>query len=200
MRLHSRWLAVAVPAALAALVFGGTAASPAPVAAAPHVTAASVTGARPQGVVHIIHRGLVKDCVQIQVGDTIWQILDEGVGVPVMLSTKPASCWNLVNEFSTVYGYTVYTGYEYQDIRGHCLFDDGGYITTAAGPCQLANSREEFYGIHYYTSGHYAPGWTVGDLNFGPGWCMATDYVVTGGQDVSMVPCSWTESFFWNFP
>jgi hypothetical protein len=177
---------------------GASAAGPAP--AASHVTDASATATHGQGVIHSIHRGLVKDCVEIELGNTGLEIWDDGAGQPVILEPAPASCWNLVNEFSVDFGGTYYTGYEYQDLRGDCLWDDAGTISTAAGPCKDLANYESFFGINYYHSGHNGPGWTFTDSYWGPSWYMAYDYVPNPFQDVLMTPSDYTDSHLWNFP
>jgi len=153
-----------------------------------------------QGVLHVVHRGLVKDCVEIELGDTGLQIWDNGVGRPVTLEPGPASCWNLVNLTYVFFGGKRYTGYQYQDLRGDCLWDYAGTITTAAGRCQAGKNYQTFFGINYYHSGHNGPGWTFTDAYWGPTWYMAYDYDAYAGEDVTMVPSDYTDSHLWNFP
>jgi hypothetical protein len=202
MQLHRRWMALAVPAALGALVFGVPAASaPSPAPAAAHVMHAPAAPAPAHGVIHVISNGLAKDCVEIELGNTGLQIRDNGVGSPVTLESAPASCWNLHGPYYVYYGSKRYTGYVYQDLRGDCLWDDDGTITTAAGPtCSGSKNYEVFFGINYYHSGHNGPGWTFTDAYWGPSWYMSTDYDAYPSDDVLMTPSSYTDSHFWNFP
>jgi hypothetical protein len=183
---------VAAALALVALsTTGAPAASPAPAAAAPRVMHASATAAHPLGVVRIIHRGLVKDCVEIQAGNTDLQIWDQGASQPVELSQAPASCWNLHNKFT----YDGYTGYEYQDLRGDCLWDDASVIFTAAGPCQLGNPGEEFFGIGYDSG----VGWTFTDVYSYPlGYYMSA--LNEDGSPVYMESDVTGLVWHWNFP
>jgi hypothetical protein len=210
MRLHSRWLAVAVPAALAALVFGGTAASPAPVAAAPHVTAASVTGARPQGVVHIIHRGLVKDCEYIESGTSDYYIEGHGVNEPVSLTTGPGSCFDLYNSFSypivsPLTGKDVTaTVYQYQDLSGHCLWqNDTSFELELGVACNASDTSEDFFGI----PGSHAEygGWLVSVV---ADWAQGLEYYMDlvsincpfADETVYMEPGNVGTCYTWNFP
>jgi hypothetical protein len=188
-----------VAAALVALgTTGAAAASPAPAAA--HLMHASATDAHahPQGVLYSIHRGLVKDCVEIQLGSTDLQIWDNGAYSDVSLSGAPASCWNLINEFGVQYGGTVYTGYEYQDLRGDCLWDDGGYIETSPFCTDLAN-YESFFGVAYYHSGNDGPGWRFADAYWGPSRVMA---VASSYGPLQMLPTGDLSGYVyqWNFP
>ena len=86
MRPLRIWLALAVPAALAALVLAAVpAASKARAAAAPQV----------KGVVEI-HPGLVKDCEYISnTGAGGSEIVGHGPGNPVSLTYTGASCFDL---------------------------------------------------------------------------------------------------------
>ena len=95
----------------------------------------------------------------------------EGAGVnnPVTLNRAPASCFTLHYKFTVVYGVTTYTGYEYQDLSGHCLWDNGGYVDVGAACGGLGHPNEEFFGVSY-TSGC---GWKVADVTEGPGEIMA---------------------------
>jgi hypothetical protein len=185
-----------VAAALVALsATGASASSAAPAASTSHAINASATNAHAhaQGVLYSIHRGLVKDCVEIQVGGL--QIWDEGAYNAVELSPAPASCWNLINEFGVDFGGTTYIGYEYQDLRGDCLWDDGGLIRTSAVCTDLAN-YESFFGIHYYSG----VGWTVTDAYWGPSHYLATDSPLVQGDYAYIAPSSSVDAHFWNFP
>jgi hypothetical protein len=187
MRSRRNWLALAVPAALAALVFAVPASASAPFAAtAPHVN----------GVVRIVHRGLVKDCEYIKNLDSGEEIEDYGAGEPTSTVKPPGSCFNLYNEFHYSTGGKTYTGYEYQDTSGHCLWDNNGqiYLTTA---CLAGHPREEFYGITYYSG----VGWLFGDVEEGPTWEMEQAYCPTySSGTVIMVKAGTGECIYWNFP
>jgi hypothetical protein len=149
MRLHRRWLVLAVPAALAAVVLAVPAASSPPSVAAPHVKAAAAADGHVTAVVHIVHRGLVQDCVYIKNGFSGLDIQGDGVNHPVFLTTGTGNCFNLLNKFTVgPFGTKSYTGYEYQNGDGHCLWDDGGTIELGAA-CQANHPNEEFYGVTY---------------------------------------------------
>jgi hypothetical protein len=201
-----------VAAALVALnTTGPSTVGSAPAAAAPHAMHVSATAAHAhaQGVLYSIHRGLVKDCVEIQIYDGIeytgynMQIRDEGAYNRTIMWQAPGSCWNLINEFGVDYNGTDYTGYEYQDLRGDCLWDDNGAIETSAVCTDLAN-YESFFGVHYYPG----EGWTVADTYWGPSRIMATptpivDYAVVNMDNSSTIDdgCApFCPSHFWNFP
>jgi hypothetical protein len=198
LKRRIRTLAVAgITIAAAALValstVGASAASAAPVVAAQAQDAAA---APMNGVVHIVKNGLVKDCVEIALSNSGFQIWDEGVNAHTRLMPAPASCWNLYNEFTVKYGKTTYTGYEYQDLRGHCLWQNDGYIETA-GACRRGNPSEEFFGLNYY----HGQGWTVSDVTSGPNYRMAGPEFESF---VAMYPKSEVAPLFltqyWNFP
>lgn len=149
-------IAAIVSASLGAT--GALTASPASAATA-HVTGASAAAA---------------GCVRIQLGNTTSQLWDDGPFNGVYLSPAPASCWH-----RSVRGYPVkwygvwYTAYEYQDIRGDCLWDSGGFLDTTTGPCTRGVRGEEFFGIRYYHNGYDAPGWALTDDYWGPDYYFA---------------------------
>jgi hypothetical protein len=138
------------------------------------------------GGVHIVNRGLVKDCVYFNTGP--YDIQGRGVNQPVTLSPAPGSCFNLYNKFTVPYGTTVYTGYEYQDLSGHCLWDNGGTIDVGAA-CKAGHPNEEFFGVKYGSTSY----WEVGDITRGFGVYMA------GGSSDHIVMRSGTV-FLWKFP
>jgi hypothetical protein len=203
MQLHRRWMALAVPTAVGALVFSvPTASAPSRATAAARLMHGTAADAHPQGVLYSIHRGVVKDCVEIQLGSSSLQIWDNGAYKVVELMLKPESCWNLINKASVRYGGTVYTTYEYQDLRGDCLWDDGGLILTS-NVCTPGANYESFFGVHYYRSGADGPGWMFTDACWGPSRAMATP----DGEGVEMVPTGdlggstgTFYSYLWNFP
>lgn len=192
-------IATAAAALVTLSATGALTASPAPAAA--HVKDASAAPTPAHGVIHVISNGLAKDCVEIEVGNTGLQIWDNGVGRAVTLQQAPASCWNLHGPYYVYYGRTRYTGYIYQDLRGDCLWDYAGTITTAAGPtCSGSKNYEVFFGINYYHSGHNGPGWRFTDAYWGPSWDMATSYDALPGDLVLMDPSNYNDSKLWNFP
>jgi hypothetical protein len=168
MRPRRRWLALAVPAALAALVLVVPAVSSPSSAAAPQVKAAPAAAGHVTAVVHIVQRGLVKDCEYIENAFSGLLIQANGVNKPVFLSNNSGSCFNLYNKFTTVVGATSVTGYEYQDLSGHCLWDNGGTIEVG-GACQAGHENEEFYGVPPYIDW-----WHVAVITDGPTVFMGT--------------------------
>jgi hypothetical protein len=192
-------ITIAAAALVALSTAGAPALSAARAAHASHTINASATDAHAQGVIYSIHRGLVKDCVRIELGTTGLELWDNGAYSPVTLEPAPASCWNLINEFGVDFGGTEYIGYEYQDLRGDCLWDDAGTIYTSPICTDLAN-YESFFGVHYYDSGANGPGWAFADAYWGPSRIMAQ---LSGGE-AYMVPTSQlayeSNSHLWNFP
>ena len=170
MRPHRRWLALAVPAALAALVLAVPAASSPPSAPPAQVKAAAAAAGHVTAVVHIVHRGLVRDCEYISNGFSGLEIQGNGVNSPVSI-TASGNCFNLYNQFTTPCGGTkVCTGYEYQNGDGHCLWDNGGTIELGAA-CKAGHPNEEFYGVPPYIDW-----WQVADITEGPNVFMGTQY------------------------
>jgi hypothetical protein len=178
-----RWLALAVPVAISTLAMGCAPAASSPSAATPHAKDAAATAPH-LGAVHIVHRGLARDCVYIQFGfQTDVYIKGGGVNKPVTLSNQP-NCFDLLNKFSVPFGTTSYTGYEYQNGDGHCLWDNGGTIDVGAA-CKLGHPNEEFFGLDY------APdvGWQVSvvaadnpDIQMGSTNCQLGNPVVIPGN------------------
>ena len=197
MRSPRNWLPVAVPAVLAAVMVSVPAASSPVAAGQGKITAAAATHVH--GGVRVLHLGLVRDCEYIEGGgfDAGQDIAGNGVNRPVTLTSETAagSCFNLYNAFDYSTGGHTYKGYEYQDLSGHCLWDNGGTIEVGAA-CQAAHPREEFYGIKF-TKGD---GWTFGDVAEGPGANMAAAYSCSPGYDVFMEPAGAQDCDYWNFP
>jgi hypothetical protein len=173
MRPPRRWLALAVPAAIAALVVAVPAASAAPAA----------TG----------HRALAQDCEYISNLDSGGlEIAGNGVNQPVRLVDPPGNCFTLHNKFT----WEGYTTYEYQNGDGHCLWQDAGVIELG-GACAANHPNEEFFGIPGSQSKY--GGWLISEVHDGTGSYMSTypgcgidtnvDMVLGGGN------CP-----FWNFP
>jgi len=190
MRPHRRWLALAVPAALAALVMGcAPAASTTPAVTASHVS----------GVVHIVHRGLVKDCEYItnalasENSDETVAISGNGVNQQVSLKTT-GNCFNLYNKFTDKINGVTYTGYEYQNGDGHCLWDNGRTVEVG-GACVAGQKDEQFFGAHL-TPGF---GWLVSDAAEGLSYVLNAPDCAFGGL-VTMTQVSVADCSIWNFP
>jgi hypothetical protein len=191
MRPLRKWLALAVPAALAVLVVSAVpAASTAPAATAPHGRAVAATAPQAKDAVHIVQRGLVRDCVYISnyyAGGL--EIEGNGPNKAVSLNNPPASCFNLYNKFT----WKGYTGYEYQDLSGHCLWSAAGVIEVGAA-CQANTPYEEFFGAKLYSG----QGWLFSNVFTGIGSYMSSKGCSLG-SGVSMVSggdvCD-----LWNFP
>ena len=130
-------------------------------------------------------------CVHIQFGVTDVEIEGAGVNHPVVVTNAPGSCFTLRYNFTTVFGTTVYTGYEYQDLSGHCLWDNNGTIDVGAACGGLGHPNEEFFGSRY-TSGC---GWFVSDVTRGPSVYM---WLNTPGE--TAVRMSGANASCWNFP
>jgi hypothetical protein len=188
MRPLRRWLALAVPVAVAALVAGcAPAASSAPSATAPHVKDVAAAAAHVKGVVEI-HRGLVKDCEYISntgVGGA--EIAAHGPGNPVSLAYTGASCFNLMHEFH----WEGYTGWQYQDLSGRCLYEKRGVISVG-GPCSASDTGEDFFGVRYVKD----VGWLVSNVFLGTGSYMYAPSCLTARVDMGLGthPCA-----YWNF-
>jgi hypothetical protein len=191
MRARHRWLVLAVPAALAAVALAVPAASSAPPAAAPHVKAAAAAAGHANPLVHIVHRGLAKDCVYIQSGNTVEQIKGGGVNLPVALANPPGNCFNLLNKFTVgPFGTKTYTGYGYQNGDGHCLWDNGGTIDVGAA-CKAGHPNEEFFGVTLLPDGD----WTVAVVTRGPNVLM-TGSGPTCGRQLLGAPVAAPESVY----
>lgn len=200
--LKRRLLGLSAPAIAAGLVMALTALPATGATAAAAVSTAGRAAAAPpgRGVVHIVHRGLVQDCEDI----TNWAatkssgvtaaIAGQGVDQPVQLS-DPGNCFNLYNEFYYSYKGKTYTGYEYQNGDGHCLFNAGETLDVG-GACQPTDDEEQFFGIAYYSG----TGWQWGVT------ADATSYFVNAfqscdlGSEVQMTQVSVADCSLWNFP
>jgi hypothetical protein len=201
MRSSRRWLVLAVPAALAALaalMFAVPAADSPLAASARQVNSVAAAAPHANGVVHIVRRGLVHDCEYIEFSTTILEIAGNGVNKPVTLTTAPANCWNLYNKFTVPYGTTVYTGYEYQNGDGHCLFDNGGVIDVGAA-CKVGHPNEEFFAIP--GSQKEYGGWLISDVTRGPSVYMAAQDNADGNCGAGdIVDFADDACNTWNFP
>jgi len=172
MRPLRRWLALVVPAATAALVIAVPTVSTASAATARHGT--EVAAADCEYISNYYAGGL--------------QIEGNGVNEPVTL-VDHGSCFTLTHQF-TWHGYT---GWEYQDLSGHCLWQDNGIIEVGAA-CQANHPNEQFFGYKLYSG----QGWKVAVVADGTGSFMGSGGCSLG-QRVNMVPggdvCD-----LWNFP
>lgn len=140
---------------IATLATTGASATTTAVAASSHSGTAGKAAAATHGtgVFRIIHRGLVKDCVDIELTESGTYIAGNGVNRPVSLEDS-GNCFNLYNEFT----YDGHTGYQYQNGDGHCLWVNETSLTLELGvACQAGLSIEDFYGTQYL-SGY---GWEV---------------------------------------
>ena len=205
--LKRRVLSLSATAITAGLVTALTAlpAASASAAAATAATTAGRAAAGPpgRGVVHIIRRGLVQDCeditnwdASITAGETV-AIAGQGVDFPVDLA-HPGNCFNLYNEFYYSYKGKTYTGYEYQNGDGHCLFNDGG-ILEVGGACQATDDEEQFFGIAYYSGTGWQWGVTADNISY-----LVNAYEAGGGcglgNPVEMTQASVAFCSLWNFP
>lgn len=197
MRSPRRWLVLAVPVALAALVAAVPAASSPPSAAVPHVKDAAAAAAHVNGVVHIVQRGLVQDCVNIVnylgSGLVLAEIAGNGVNVPVTLQA-PGNCFNLYNKFT----FDGYTGYEYQNGDGHCLWDNGGAfgVIEVGAACKAGKASEEFFGTQFFQGGWYVGNVAADDGPNGVIYFMDADSCGLG----SNVYMDTGYCIQWNFP
>jgi hypothetical protein len=132
-------------------------------------------------------------CVYIQEAQaSSFEIEGEGVNNPVRLTPNPGSCFTLHNKFTTPCGASVCTGYQYQDLSGHCLWDNGGTIDVGAACGGAGHINEDFYGISYLSSCH---GWQVSDIGEDGLYMTAYGY---SGSEVNMTSSS--THACWNFP
>jgi hypothetical protein len=148
MRSLRKWLALTVPAALAAMVMGCAA----PAAPARHVNGAAAAAPQVNGVFHI-HRGFVKYCEDIELGDSGLYISGNGVNEPVTLQST-GNCFSLYNSFpytivSPLTGKEVTTTvYQYQNGDGHCLWqNDTSFELELGVACNASDTSEDFFGI-----------------------------------------------------
>jgi hypothetical protein len=192
MRPQRKWLALAVPAALATLVAVAAPASAAP--AAPQMNG---------GVVH--HAATATDCEYIENYADDYGIAGNGVNTPVTLHTT-GQCFTPMFEFTVLTfntsGQEVYAnGWEYQNSTGHCLWNDGGTIETGAA-CKTGHPNEEFYGIPGSHSEY--GGWLVANVTDTPSGTLPGVYMGANGDcevgsDIIMGVGDSTCNL-WNFP
>jgi hypothetical protein len=171
------------------------------IAASSHSTAAAgpassaAAASHTSGVVRVVRRGLVRDCVYIANWEGAFGIAGQGVNEPVDLAA-PGNCFNLYDEFYYSTDGHTYTGYEYQNGDGHCLWNDGGTIELGAA-CQGAHTNEMFFGI----SLDQGIGWLIGNVTSGIGHYMAWPNCVGDGVVVRMVTSDEPANCpYWNFP
>jgi hypothetical protein len=177
-----RWLLLAAPAALAALVLAAPAAS----SAAPVAAHAKTVAADCETITNALS------------SPANLSIAGGGVNHPVSL-TSPGNCFSLPfhSSYKDPYNGETYTEYEYQNGDGHCLFDNGGTIDVGAA-CEANHPNEEFYGLSY------DPG--VGWLwsNVGADGVYGYQTVVAsqgcGPGNVTMQIPTRADCQYWNFP
>jgi hypothetical protein len=187
-----KWLALAVAAASAALVVAAVlpGAAPAATAAAPHAN----------GIVRIVHRGLVRDCEYIENSpdETDADIVGNGVNKPVTLTYGTPACFNLYNEFHYSYDGKTFTGYQYQNTAGHCLWSNNtSHIIELGVACNSTDTSEDFFAL----PGSYAAygGWVVSDVAEWPGDYLMDSPVCEQYAEVAMQVAGPTCPY-WNFP
>jgi hypothetical protein len=217
MRSRRRWLALGVPAALAALVVGAALAGAAPAATARHANDTAAAAPHVNGLFHIVQRGFVKDCELIAIAPSSegLYITGNGRNTPVTLHySSSANCWSLYNKF-TIKIYSPFngdlvtaTGYQYQNEHGSCLWQNttSGQLETGVA-CNSSDTAEDFYGIPGSIAVGYG-GWLVTSyVSEPPGstpyyfWDVVnTDDCPYGGEGVSVAYLETGQCFAWNFP
>jgi hypothetical protein len=203
--LKSRLLSLSALAITAGLAMALTALPATGATAAAAVSTAGRAAAAPPGrsVVHIVHRGLVQDCEDItnwaaskNSGETV-AIAGQGVDQAVQLA-DPGNCFNLYNEFYYSYKGKTYTGYEYQNGDGHCLFNHDQTLEVG-GACQATDDEEQFFGIAYYSGTGWQWGVTADTTSY-----LVNAYEAGGGCGlgtvVEMTQVSVADCSLWNFP
>ena len=113
-------------------------------------------------------------------------IKGDTVNEPVLLSST-GNCFEAINKFT----YNGFTGYEYQNGVGHCLWDNIGAIYMGAA-CKAGHPNEEFYGVNYSSGG-----WTV--ENVGDNTGAVLDYYGCVGPDLTMESNNVGTCYRWNF-
>jgi hypothetical protein len=195
---------VAVSATVLAALPATTASATTPVTPSIHFTPAlniaglGATAPHVRGVVHVVRRGLVKDCEYITtyLDDGI-DIGGNGVNKPVTLQYE-TNCFNLYNEFYYSTGGQTWTGYEYQNGDGHCLWNDGGTLELGAA-CQAAHPNEEFFGEDYDNT---VGGWLFSNVTDGPDSFVTTTSKAScdlGANVYVGIPGAYS-CYNWNFP
>jgi hypothetical protein len=172
MRPLRKWLALAVPAALVALVVAAVPASATPAAVAPHASG---------------------NCEYIKVFPYGVEIKGGGVNKPVTLTAGVGNCFTLHNKRT----WDGYTTYEYQNGAGHCLWQNAGTIEVGAA-CKADHPNEEFFGIPGSQSEY--GGWLFSVVADGPYTYMSSDGCDAGAHvfmapDTATIGCD-----AWNFP
>jgi len=204
MRSRHRWLALPVPAALAALaalVFAVPAASSPPAAITRHVNRVAAAAPHMNAVVHI-HPGLTKDCERIFSTDADGYISGHGVGNPVTIEGT-GNCFTLMHEFSVrvddwVTGTTVTaTGWQYQNGDGHCLRErNSDWLLELYGACNARDTSEDFFGLPGSLKAFGA--WVVSDV-----WdesSMMGFRNSCGGVGYNVIMSPNADCWLWTFP
>ena len=201
-----KWLTLAAPADLVVLAAGAVPAVSSVPASKTRPGAATATTPHVKDVVHLIHRGLVHDCEYIR-NDLAGKIdiAGGGVNTPVKLVSPPGNCWNLYNEFYYSNNGHTYTGYEYQNGDGHCLWDNFNTTTNmgtidVGAPCKALKTTEEFFAVSYGAD----LGWLWSVISAWPGPNGGDFYVDAPGCSVNtqvvMDPVGDSSCQYWNFP
>jgi hypothetical protein len=202
MRSPRIWLALGVPAALAALAalaLAVPAATSTPAATAQRVN--RVAASHVNAVVHI-HPGLIKDCELIYSDDAGGYIAGNGVDKPVTIEPK-GNCFTLSHEFSVrvddwVTGTTVTaTGWQYQNGDGHCLREtNSDWDLELVGACSASDTSEDFFGLPGSLKAFGA--WVVSDVWDESSMMGFRNSCGGDGYDVIMSPNA--ECWLWSFP
>jgi hypothetical protein len=206
MRRPRRWLALVVPAALAALLMGCAA----PAAPAPHADGVATLHVQHRFRLIHIHPGLVRDCEDIELrfdgSPTGLYIAGNGAQEPVTLKTT-GSCFTLVHEFTeenyldpVTATYETSNGWQYQ-ADGHCLWmNDKSYELELGAACNASDTSEDFYSLagSYYGYG----GWIVSVSYLAPDMEIGSTNVScdASGQHVYVKSLYNEFCYVWNFP
>lgn len=162
-------------------------------------------GFKAQGVVRIVHRGLVRDCVNITSSPAEGlAIAGNGVNKPATLKIT-GNCFNLYNEFHYSENGLTYTGYEYQNGEGHCLWmNQTSYVLELGVACNATDPAEQFFGYQYVGG----LGWLWGNVaaaNTGLIYYVDSPPIgnsvgCTNGAEVQLVSSAYAVCDYWNFP
>jgi len=115
-------------------------------------------------------------------------IVGNGVNNPVTLG-EIGNCFDQINGFT----YQGYTGYEYQNQSGHCLWNNGGTLEMGAA-CTAGRANEEFFETLYTTD----EGWFIGNVADGVTGGAVGSPGCTIGSQVQMVTSA-RDCIVWNF-
>jgi pimeloyl-ACP methyl ester carboxylesterase len=126
------------------------------------------------------------------------ELKGNGVNKPATIAAAPGNCFNLYSKFTYSFDGTTYTGYEYQNGDGHCLWDNGGIIELGAA-CKAGHPNEEFFGIGFSPG---AGGWLMGSVTYNPDIAAvgANSLTCASGATVEMLSRTGGFCTSWNFP